>query len=80
MAGWACRWTASSLGGLGCAVRCHRQLWAPSGPGLPGVQPHRALESKDSHGICKHSRNNGSSRGDELSQRIPSSVQLLSPA
>lgn len=37
-------------------------------------------QSQDLHNTCKHSRNNDSSRGDELSQRIPFSIQLLSPA
>lgn len=41
-----CRLTVSSLGGLGWILWCHRQIWAPFDPRLPGVQTHRALESR----------------------------------
>lgn len=41
---WVCRF--SSLGGLGWIVWCHRQVWAPLEPRIPGVQPHRALEGR----------------------------------
>lgn len=81
LAVWVYRWTASSLGGLGWTVWCHRHIWAPFDPRLPGVQAQGiGKQSKDLHNMCKHSQNNDSSRRDELSQRVPSSIQLLSPA